>query len=312
MYRLRSSDINNETYIKAFETFDPELLNRYRSLDIKEIREIIFFSEITDEVYDNGMFALTMCDELKVPVLKREADLLYFVLQVNRAHTNRETSTRITNISQAQLCYDQSSGQFRELTRQMAPDKKIRFAKFMARHRCLYPECNIYWQIPVGFFKDGATGKTKATIVGANTNPYALISIANAGIENAQVPRSMFIKFFSKATAEGRVVTDSTDEIRQMFDETLVDEVYEILNYIGLNKFKTIQCCDDTEYYYSDEEKALIAHLLTDEAVIDECLTFNEEEIVYWPQIGFKDYRFLNRGAEYVPFKQHRTIDILM
>ena len=59
MYKLNSSDVNNSRFLEAIET-NYSLRDRYKNFDFNSLAEIIFHDEITKEVYDNIVFALSL------------------------------------------------------------------------------------------------------------------------------------------------------------------------------------------------------------------------------------------------------------
>lgn len=146
MYKLKSSHISNEKYYNRLEE-DLALQAKFKNLDSLILSEIVFNDEITDNVCRNTVFALTMADEFKVPMLYSEVKYLFFALLVNRKFYEKETKVHINTLSQAKMICDETGNAFMELTlKQSENPRQVRFERFMARHRCFFPNCNLFWE----------------------------------------------------------------------------------------------------------------------------------------------------------------------
>ena len=296
MYKLRTSNITNELYYNKLEQ-NPSIKEKYKNVNLQDVIEVILNDEITDNKLLHCLFVLTMCDELKLPGTQSEAALLFFTLVINRAYDKKEINIHISNLSQAKICFDSCGGSFRDLQLLEEDNKVKRFTKFNARHRALFPECNLYWELPVAFYKDGNTQKTIVTIAGSNS-PFAFVSIPIISAEKIQIPRSLYLKFFEASINNNRVYADSTDELKNLFDETIIEPVLNILTFMGYTSTYKIECKNDTiDYYYDSELKHLIAQVLNKDAQLEE----NEENIDRWKQLTYNKYQYLQSEIEYVP-----------
>lgn len=309
MYKLKSSHISNEKYYNRLEE-DLSLQAKFKNLDSLMLSEIIFNDEITDNVYRNTIFALTMADEFKVPMLYSEVKYLFFALLVNRKFYEKETKVHINTLSQAKMICDETGNAFMELTlKQSENPRQVRFERFMARHRCFFPNCNLFWEIPISFYKDGETGQTCVTPAG-NVNPYALVSIPALNTEKFQIPRNIYLKFF--LGAEPKLVCHQTKEIALSFNQLDTQRVLDVLQYCGYYKRYSILKDENTDYYYDNDSNCLVAELLSKDskvAIFDES---TEEEMVYWSKLEYNKYYFLKSHKEYIPVLRGDRIDIFV
>ena len=307
MYKLKCSHISNEKYINKLES-DLALRKKYLDLDSLVLSEIILNDEITPQVYTNSVLALSVADEFRVPMLYSEVKYLFFALLVNRSFYEKETRTHINTLSQAKLLFDETGNSFTELNLKQSENKMaVRFERFMARHRNLFPNCNLFWEIPISFYKDGQTGQQCVTPAG-NVNPYALVSIPALGTEKFQIPRSIYLKFF--LDAEPKLICHQTKEIALSFNQLDSDRVLYVLQYCGYHKRYTIQRDENTDYYYDNESNCLVAELLTKDSKVAIFDDANEEEKVYWSKLEYNKYFFLKSHKEYVPVLNGNQIDI--
>lgn len=306
MYKLKCSHISNERYINKLDS-DLALRKKFLGLDSFVLSEIILQDEITSQVYTNAVLALTVSDEFKIPMLYSEVKYLYFALLVNRSFYEKETSTHINSLSQAKLLFDETGNSFTELNLKQSENKMaIRFERFMARHRILFPECNLYWEIPISFYKDGETGQQCVTPAG-NVNPYALVSIPTINSQKFRIPRNLYLQFF--LGKDVKLVCHNTKDIALNFNQLDSDLVLRVLEYCGFNKKFTIKKDENTDYYYNAEDSSLVAELLNKDSKPAD-FSENPDEAVYWSKMSYNKYYFLKNHGEYVPVIHSDTIDI--
>jgi len=293
MYKLQSSDKTNGHFVAALET-NPEFLKELSSKWTPDmLRYFIFHEEVNEKQFKILGSTLSCGDNLGTPLLESEARFLWFVLCVNFAHYNKEIGLKISTPVHAKYLYDLCEGEYKNLDLENDhSEKKHReaYCRFLARHTCLYPEKNIYWEIPVSFYKN------HCMVAGA----WATFAIATIGDTKVKIPRSIFLKFFASSISEGKVVANDSKEIRLFFDESISEPVWDTLKYMGYNLHSKIIMHDGVDYYYDDNmDKGLCAHLLNKTAVLWQ----NEEEKVYWNEIQPNTYHYLRRDEEYVPTK---------
>lgn len=309
MYRLKSSHISNEKYYNRLES-DLELQSRFKTLDFNTLSEIIFHDEITPSVYSNAVCALTVSDSSKIPLLFSEARYLFFALQVNRLYYEKNTGVKINSLSQAKLMYDETGNSFTEMALEQSDNaRQIRFERFMARHRIFFPNCNLYWEIPISFYKDGETGQTCVTPAG-NVNPYALVSIPAIDSEKFKIPRNIYLKFF--LGQHSKLVCNTTKDIALNFNQLDNELALHALEFCGYSKRYTILKDENTDYYYDNESRCLVAELLHKDSKVFNSDESNEEEAVYWSKMSYNKYFFMKNHKEYVPVLRGDTIEIYM
>jgi len=309
MYKLKSSHISNEKYYNQLEG-DASLRAKFKVLDSVTLSEIIFNDQITDNVYRNAAFALTMADEFKVPMLYSEVRYLFFALQVNRLYYEKNTGVKINSLSQAKLMYDETGNSFTEMALEQSENsRQIRFERFMARHRIFFPNCNLYWEIPISFYKDGETGQTCVTPAG-NVNPYALVSIPAIDSEKFKIPRNIYLKFF--LGQHSKLVCNTTKDIALNFNQLDNELALHVLEFCGYSKRYTITKDENTDYYYDNESRCLVAELLHKDSKVFNFNEENEEEAVYWSKMSYNKYFFMKNHKEYVPVLHGDVIEIYM
>ena len=210
MYRLKSSDLDNSKYIDALEN-NSELFDQICSTwKADTLKFFIYNEELDEKSYQIYATALSCGDSLKVPILESEARMLWFVLSVNYANLNKEFDLKISSPVHAKYLYDLCNGDFRELDLQNDhSEKKHReaYCRFMARHTALFPEKNIYWEIPVSHYKN------QCMVSGS----WATFAYATIGDQKVKIPRSIFIKFFKNSIIKGKIVGNNSNEIRLFF-----------------------------------------------------------------------------------------------
>lgn len=295
MYKLQSSDVNNAKYIEALEN-SLELLENMQQWKGDILKFLIFNEELDEKSYDIYCTALSCGDKIREPIVESEARLLWFVLCTKKAVLDKEFNININSEVHAKTLYDLCNGNFRELDLQNDHSEKKHkeaYCRFLARHTNLFPEKNIYWEIPVSFYK-------KQCMVAGE---WATFAYASIGDNKVKIPRSIFIKFFRNSIYEGKVVGNNSNDIRLFFDETEEEALWETLEYMGYELFSKIKLDPNIEYYYDDStDEGLIAHKLNRNAILYE----NDEESIYWNEVSPNSFHYLGRGEDYLPIKHGR------
>lgn len=277
MYKLSSSDLNNDNMIKALEK--SESANKIRSASsLNKIQYMIFSEDITNEaIYKTALASLTLGDELKIPINKNIVDILYFALCVN---SDNKIGLKITNISQASILYEMYKNDFKKV--ELEDNKtRIRFTTLEGYHPVFFPGYSITWKIPVSFFK--ANDKNQVTLSGLN---YCIVIINNI---EYKIPRLMYQKFFRSSMTKGRLICDTTEEIKDKFDFSNNDALYEIFSYIGYVRKKELQ-----------NIKLPMGQNFIQEGKIISFPSDKKEMDIYWQEISSNKYILLPK-LEYVP-----------
>lgn len=326
MYRFRSSDITNDKYIAAVEQNGQVIIDHYKNLDIREVREIIYHSELTENMYKNLMFALTVSDEFTLPATKSEADVLFFVLQVNWLYAQRESKIQICTISQAHLYIEQSNGHFREILRENAPET------MMTSFRCFcqsIPYVQFMWSIPITRIMDGETHRPRLCLAGQVTAPYAVLSFPDIGIHNLQIPRMYYAQLFKSAFDGGNIFADESS-IRGFTEVCMTQELFtQILTYCGFKHYYNIKRANCFETYYEFDglvyaEVGVLRNGIEDSQyllledrdynfTLEDLQLENREKVVkdnqdtiqelktFWKKKSPNEYNFLTESTQYLP-----------
>ena len=301
MYRLKTSDITNSMIYSQLEEH-PELKKKILKSNLTDLDMLLLVicrEKITDKGYKTIETILTLGDELKIPMSQKFANLFYFTLNVNYNHYNNKFPMKITNIQHAYMLYTQYEGDFKKIDLKTEGNHVERFAKFKARHTLLFPEKNLYWEIPISFFSDN--GKQQVCLASKSYATYAKCRIFNDGVMY-KIPRDIFTLFFEGSFVQGKIVCNNTEEFKALFDETNEKAVKEVLNYCGLNKKYSLDAAENIDYYI--EDGYLTGRILKMPNV------FEEDE--KWKKVNLNTYQFL-RKVEYMPTRpKDGHIDIYM
>lgn len=229
MYKLLCGDLNND-YIMKFLRSTPEKAEYVRkTASIEKINYILFNEQMDSKTANLISASLTMADELQIPIDKRVVDILFFVLCNN---TQKNPQLRIKNISQGYALFNLYKNDYRKI--ELQDNKKlVRFTELIAYHPIFMPGYTITWKLPVSFFK--ADNKSKVTLSGLS---YCIVKINE---QEYKVPREIYIKFFKKSMVKGRLVADSTDQIKKMFDLNNKEALKEVLVYLGFTSKKELK-----------------------------------------------------------------------
>ncbi|MBQ8218418.1 MAG: hypothetical protein IJZ79_01375 [Bacilli bacterium] len=142
MYNLTSGDIDNAKHLYALETFSTlkETIKRNRTL--YNVQQSLFENSFTEEDYDDIACALTMGDELSVPISYEEARVLFFALNVNTHNIN----SRVRSIAKAYMFYQEFEGDYKNVVFIDTKSSIIHLAKIF--YRDVVPGISIQYKIP--------------------------------------------------------------------------------------------------------------------------------------------------------------------
>lgn len=336
MYRFRSSDITNDKFLAAVEKHGKVIIDKYKNMDILELQEIIYHSELTENMYNNLMFALTVADSFTLPITKSEASILFFVLQVNYAYIQRETKIQIRNVSQANMYYEQSGGHFREIMRENEPETIYTTFKCTSTK---VPFIQFMWSIPITRIIDGETKQQRICLAGAVSAPYAMLSFPDIGVQNLQVPRMYYMQLLSEGLSSGNIFSDERT-IRNMTSQQMNEELcIQILSYCGFKHYYNIKKASELGTYYEFDglvyaEISPLRNGIEDSQYLlleDRDYNFTREDLeleykldvvnenrqliddlkIYWKKRSSTIYQFLTEAVQYIPiFKSDDFIAI--
>lgn len=295
---LRSGDITNDKEIRVLEEHLYSNLSFRKVLDSvkkEEITELLFNSEITDNLYDSIVKELSYRDFFT----HNESILYFFVAIINHKHFHREIKLHIGNLSQAIALFKICNGNYTRLTLEV--DGTPRFAKLTGRHRNLFPNGNLDWRIPVQLYKDGETNKNMVMLAGLN-NPYAQVSIPCVGIYNFNIPRRVYMAFFKNNYTKDILCANNIQELLKYFDfsEDMEETIEYILTMVGLEHRKDLDFDLEDNMNVEFTDNGLIVasrHKLEDDNFIPLSNHNNS-------------YRFLGNHIGYVPLKDKGRIKI--
>ena len=142
MYNLTSGDIDNAKHLYALETFSTlkETIKRNRTL--YNVQQSLFENSFTEEDYDDIACALTIGDELSVPISYEEARVLFFALNVNTHNIN----SRVRSIAKAYMFYQEFEGDYKNVVFIDTKSSIIHLAKIF--YRDVVPGISIQYKIP--------------------------------------------------------------------------------------------------------------------------------------------------------------------
>lgn len=142
MYKLNSGCVDNSIYIKALESFD-SLKNNIKDVrTLYNVQEDLFSSHFNEDDYDELACAITMGDELSVPISYEEAKVLWFTLNVNVNNVD----SKIRSITKAYLFYQEFDGDHEKVIFINTKSSIIHIAKIF--YKDIIPGITIQYKIP--------------------------------------------------------------------------------------------------------------------------------------------------------------------
>lgn len=283
MYKLKSANQTNDWCIPIILKETDKIIKIKEKASIENIQFLLFNKDIDEKLYKLLTVSLTLGDEIKVPIHKKVADILYFSLCYNYFI---KSNFKITNLTQASTLYEMYDNDYNKID---IPDdeRALRFTTLNAQHNCILDNFILQWKIPVGFFR--LEGKTKVTLAGT---AYCILKIKN---DEFKIPRLIFIKFFKESLVKGRLICDSTDELKSKFNLNNFEALEETLNYIGYEKNLKYSNVTLPEHRYYVEDNLIYS--------IGNNLILEEQD--FWVEITSSKYVLLP-NINYIPIKQKK------
>lgn len=287
MYSLSSAEMSNE-FIK-----ESIVKNKNRSEEIRNTASIekiqfVIFNEdggkIEENLYRTIVASLTLADELRMPFSKNIADILYFALCANYDDKIAKVA-KIRNINQANILYKLYENDYSKIELEDERNS-VRFTELKGKHSILFPGFHILWKLPVSFFKAG--GKSNTTLSGL---AYCLM-IVNS--KEHKIPRSIYIKFFKESLIKGRLICESTDELKTKFNLENKEVLKEVFNYCGFAAKRELQ----------DIVIPLGIIRVEDEKIVCSTNESFETISIYWKPISDSTYILLPKYG-YIPLKNN-------
>ena len=231
MYNLSSGEMTNEAIKMSIQRNKIRAEEITNTASIEKIQFVIFNDDITESLYRTIIASLTLADELCLPFSKRIADILFFSLCANY-DIKISKMARIKNINQANTLYELYKNDYTKIELEDERNS-IRFTELKGKHSILFPGFYITWKLPVSFFK--ADGKSNATLSGL---AYCILMVNS---NEHKIPRSIYIKFFRESLIKGRLICDSTDELKSKFNLENNEALKEVFNYCGFVTKRELQ-----------------------------------------------------------------------
>lgn len=287
MYDLSTSNITNNNIKLSLLKNKDKMEHIKKTASLEKIQYLIFNETINANLYKTIVASLTLGDELIFPFSKKIADILFFALCVN---CNNKIGLKIRNINQANILFELYENDYIKVEPE---DNKnfIRFTQLKGDHPIFFPGYFIIWKIPVSFFK-GKDGKSYVTLSGLN---YCIVIINNI---EYKIPRSIYLNFFKESMIKGRLVCESTDELKTKFDLNNIDTLKSILDYLGFsfkNDLKNIKL--PIGMVYIEDNKIY-------------CITNEDNLDVYWTNISNNKYVLLPKYS-YIPIKNSNEMTLV-
>ncbi len=161
MYKLISGDKDNTKHLYLLETTTElrPIIKRHHT--IYNVQASIFSNNFDESEYDDLVTALTIGDELNVPISYEEAKVLFFALNVNMSNYN----SRIRSISKAYIFFNDFEGNYSKVTFVDTKNAVIQLIKIPYIE--IIPGVSIEFKIP--FYVVSHTNEYHFTIAECNT-----------------------------------------------------------------------------------------------------------------------------------------------
>jgi hypothetical protein len=281
MYDLKSDKVNN---IKIKEMIanpkNQDSVNKIRQTgSIEKVSYIIFNEDIDKRMFILASATLTLGDELKLPIEKNMADLLFFTLCAN---ANSDVNMHIKNISQANILFKLYENYYTAINIQ-SNKSNVRFTELKSNFNYFFPGYTVEFKIPVAFFR--AKGKNYVTLSGLTYCEF----IVNH--QTYKIPRVMYLKFFKDSLVKGRLICESTDDLKSKFDINNREVLEDILQYIGYSRKTNLQ-----------KITLPVGTTFVDDGKIFSVAQFENDLNIYWTKIKESEYILLPK-LDYVPIR---------
>ena len=296
MYKLFSSDKTNDKEIELALKYTKRAQELKDTMTPVNIAYAIFKEDLNEKSFRTLAVSLSLGDELKTPITKDIADILYFAL-VNNYYNVANSGSKITNLIQAKTLYEFSENDYTKIILDDNKNTK-RFTELKGRHSVLFPGYDVIWKIPVSFFKSKGIGYV--TLSGLN---YCLLVINN--VEH-KIPRLMYQRFFKDSMIKGRLCTLTTEELKEKFNLEDLDTLklcFECAGYTIISKYKDIPL--PLGNVYIEDYKI---NVLTKERVSLK----TEPNVEFWEQIGMTDRFILLPKIDYIPIRSKEIDRVLL
>lgn len=142
MYNLITGDKDNRKHQYLLETTDDLRKIILRNHSLYNVQSSIFQSNFDENDYDDIVTALTIGDELSVPISYEEAKVLFFALNTNMSNFD----SRIRSISKAYIFYNDFDGDYSKVTFIDTKSSIIHIAKIFYHE--VIPGVSIQYKIP--------------------------------------------------------------------------------------------------------------------------------------------------------------------
>jgi len=142
MYNLSSGEKDNSKYLLILETYST-LKNHVKSArTLYNIQQDLFSNAYSEDQYDEIACALSIGDELSVPISYEEAKVLFFALNVN--HNNIDS--KIRSFTKAYIFYQEFEGNYEIVLFIDTKSSIIHLAKIFYRE--VVPGITVQYKIP--------------------------------------------------------------------------------------------------------------------------------------------------------------------
>lgn len=239
MYSLRSGDMTNlkEQEMIRSEDFLEKVEYVKKKITQDNLMYIIFGSS---EIKQSVTIALTLGDELSIPMEKSVADILFFCCCA------KKNGKSIRNITQAYALYKLYENDYSKID-ELEEDEKLRWTLLNGQHSYLLPGYSIKWYIPVSFFSKN--GERFVTLSGSS---YAKMEVNG---ETFKIPRRLFLNFFKDSMVHGRIIGPDTEYIRSCFDLGDREALMHALNFIGYHDHAGLREIPIPRIIYAQDDK---------------------------------------------------------
>lgn len=228
MYVLQSGGRNNAEYAGLAEMYPEKANHLTLSMSMERVANLVFDHMDEPRMRKNVGVALTLGDQLPIPMRKQTADVLWFAFLVN---TNDGSSVRIKNLQQAYTLYGLYENDYTKVELAEESDR-LRFSMMdHVQHGFLFPGFQVSWKLPVSFFR--RDGVTYATLSGNSYALFRLDCMERTGDGWVKVPRAVYLRFLQHAMTQGRLICTDTEAIKNAFDLNNADAGKCLLEYLG-------------------------------------------------------------------------------
>ena len=142
MYKLNTGDKDNSKHMYALDVYSTLKSRILETRSLHNIHSDLFSNSLSEDDYDELACAITLGDELAVPVSYEEARVLFFALNVNMSNLD----SKIRSIAKAYMFYNEFSGDYEQVTFIDTKSSVVHLAKIFYRE--VVPGITIQYKIP--------------------------------------------------------------------------------------------------------------------------------------------------------------------